>query len=631
MHRPTTPLHLLVTTLSLATAFKYESNKHWDLAAPNTLCASGIPGGLMGQCPRTKQEVEGYDAIVMDEHGYVDVTISGLYFTDEGGRRLEDVETSNKMEAEHDEKSSEVKQIQISAPLKEDSDEDNEETESKQSTSSEDENDAPEIDEINDGGIDSSKNSSNQSSFKSLDQTIKNTKPPNWASPDKFHIQIYLVSLDAEHGATSNHISHTEFLSEKGMCCYEIMETSNDKETPSEISELMKQCVPMDMRPLVPRVGTNQRVSVPLSLSTTSSKQQIVVSARFRPEVRGRYMVVVSNCAAKLNDDGYATPLTAHFTGIKFKFASKFGELPLSMSGIVPFYGVLLALYGILGLTWFKRSQGVISCPNGRDMRCKKTSFASGAVQARPLMGLQRAIYSLILLQFVFTLVAFAYYVHLNITVVDIGILYGGTMAALAACQAVLMLATDGTWLIQSSIRPDTKKALYVLGIAWACFFATNTLISRKTRLAIVASLGLTWATFLVFNVRRSLRHLRSLILGQSNETVVAVGGNLVAKRSMYRKFFAVLAFYPIVFAAGVVWNVRSQEDSWAWVGYVLMDVYVFIILLHASITWLPRPFAAGEYAKYTPLDQRKSSSTINDRGVWEEIIDDSFDELELS
>ena len=479
MHRLNTSLHLLVTTLSVTAAFKYESNKRWDLEAPNTLCASGIPGGLMGQCPRTKQEVETYDAIVMDEHGYVDVTIAGLYFTGDGGRRLED------MEAEQDEKSVEVKQIEILAPSKEDTsdeeknpeieliDEDNEEIESYESSSSEDEIESAssEIDERN-GGIVSSKTSSKQSSFKSLNQIIKNTKPPNWASPDKFHIQIYLVSLNAEHGVTSNHISHNEFLSEKGMCCYEMMEASNDKDKSNEISELMKQCIPMDMRPLVPRVGTNQRVSVPLSISTTSSKQQIVVSARFRPAARGRYMVVISNCAAKLNNDGYATPLTAHFTSIKFKFASKFGELPLSMSGIVPFYGVLLALYGILGLTWFKRSQGVIICPCGRDLQCIKNSIASGAVQARPLLGLQRAIYFLILLQFVFTLVAFSYYVHLNITVVDIGILYGGTMAALAgitpfsilvgmvhfitfvACQAVPMLATDGMWLIQSSIRP---------------------------------------------------------------------------------------------------------------------------------------------------------------------------------
>lgn len=62
------------------------------------------------------------------------------------------------------------------------------------------------------------------------------------------------------------------------------------------------------------------------------------------------------------------------------------------------------------------------------------------------------------------------------------------------------------------------------------------------------------------------MRHLRSLILGQSNETVIAVGGNLVAKRSMYRKMFAVVAIYPVIFAAGVIWNVESQADKWAWV-----------------------------------------------------------------
>ena len=110
---------------------------------------------------------------------------------------------------------------------------------------------------------------------------------------------------------------------------------------------------------------------------------------------------------------------------------------------------------------------------------------------------------------------------------------------------------------------------------------------------------------------------MRSLILGQSNETVIAVGGNLVAKRSMYRKFFAVVAIYPAVFAAGVIWNAECQEDSWAWVGYVLVDVYVFIILLHASIAWLPRPLAAMEYAKYTLLGHPKASSAIMDPSVW--------------
>ena len=58
------------------------------------------------------------------------------------------------------------------------------------------------------------------------------------------------------------------------------------------------------------------------------------------------------------------------------------------------------------------------------------------------------------------------------------------------------------------------------------------------------------------------------------------------------------------------------QQDSWAWIGYVLGDVYVFFILLHASIAWLPRPLAAMEFAKYSPLESSKASS-INDAEIW--------------
>ena len=452
----------LVGSLSTCHAFKYESTKQLEVSAPNTLCASGIPGGLLGPCPQTQQEVDNYDAIVMDEHGYVDVTISGLYFTNNNdGRRLEEGLVGDGGEKQD----GEAKKVSgSSASTAKDSSESSDEAKGE-----------------NNPARSSSNQPNNDHSTKSQ---AKNSSELNWVSPKKFHIQVYLVSISmavspssiqTQHGVTSDHesdfISHLDFITDNGLCCYEYKDQSPGK------SELLQQCNPMDMRPLVPRVGANQILSAPLSITTSSMKQEISVSARFRPTTRGRYMVVISNCAAILGDDGKATPLTAHIKSIKFKFASKFGELPLSMSGIVPFYGVLLAMYGILGIIWFRRSKGVISCPNGRDFRCLKSSNASGRVQARPLLGLQRAIYSLILLQFVFTLVAFSYYVHLNITVVDIDILYGGTMAALAgitpfsilvgtvhfitflACQAVVMLATDGTWLIQSNIRPGKSSS----------------------------------------------------------------------------------------------------------------------------------------------------------------------------
>lgn len=65
---------------------------------------------------------------------------------------------------------------------------------------------------------------------------------------------------------------------------------------------------------------------------------------------------------------------------------------------------------------------------------------------------------------------------------------------------------------------------------------------------------------------------------------------------------------------------IQWQQDSWAWVGYVLGDVYVFAILLHASIAWLPRPLAAMEFAKYSPLENSRPSSIIDDAELWVRI-----------
>ena len=440
--------------------------------------------------------MDDYDAIVMDEHGYVDVTISGLYFTS-GRRRLEEVaepdvekaavgETVEEPDKNIEQSDSLEQNEEVVNSASDQSDEGADEMKSSngdaQSKSDGDDitNESTEVDETK--GIDKKAGNDHSSS-----QNEKVSKV-QLVSPNKFHIQVYLVSLDidatslssqTQPGITSDrkadYLSYNDFLSgKKGLCCYEYA-NNNDN-----IPDLMKQCTPMDMRTLVPRTGMNQKLSAPMS--TASSEQVTRVSARFRPVGRGRHMVVISNCAAELDENGNATPLLARFDSIKFKFVSKFGELPLSMMGIVPFYGVLLALYGMLGLLWFRRSKGVISCPNGRDMRCKKNkSHANSRLQARPLLGLQRAIYSLILLQFVFTLVAFAYYVHLNITVVDIDVLYGGTMAAVAsvtpfsvlvglvhfitflACQAVVMLATDGTWLIQSNIRAGKLVCCLIL------------------------------------------------------------------------------------------------------------------------------------------------------------------------
>jgi len=666
-HKPILLIASLLTfLLPSCQAFKYESKHSWSLLAPQTLCASGVPSNdaVLGPCPQTVEEVDDYDAIVMDEHGYVDVTISGVSFT------LDDASSGYTRKLSEEDESEGVQ------------------------------------DADNDGGIDAetkvNNDGENNAEEESLPPEVAKTKAeihPQKQKKEKqtlddfYHLQIYLVSLDApknkndiDKDEQSAYIPYLDFLQDgKGLCCYEYLTQTDQSLDTIERDNILQQCSPMDVRNMVPRTGRNQKLSAPLAITSSKARdatapdsESIVISARFRPVERGRHMVVVSNCAADIRSGDDTTALTpdairpirAHFRRVQFKFVSKFGELPLSMMGIVPFYGLMLGLYAILGLIWFRRSKGIVGCrrwgtyykskdgtlmnacgakPRRRviganDVGTNGIAIAAVTVHAPPLLGLQRAIYSLVLLQLAFTAVAFAYYLHLNVAVVDIDILYGGTMAALASwtpfsavvalvhfvtflsCQAVVMLATDGTWLIQSTIRSDTKRALYALGTGWAVFFVSYAFISRKARLAICIVLGGTWVAFLLFNVRRSLRHLRTLMVGASNETVMAAGGALVAKRSMYRKMCAVVAIYPVIFIAGVLWNAEWQQDSWAWVGYVLGDVYVFVILLHASIAWLPRPLAAMEFAKYSPLESKTSS--MDDAQYWEEDISDEFDDF---
>merc|ERR1712127_508583 len=107
----------------------------------------------------------------------------------------------------------------------------------------------------------------------------------------------------------------------------------------------------------------------------------------------------------------------------------------------------------------------------------------------------------------------------------------------------------------------------------------------------------------------------------------MAVGGAIVAKRSMYRKMCVVVSVYPIIFASSFIWTVHSNVDSWAWVGYVLVDIYLFIILLHASITWMPRPMASQEFLKYAPLEL---NAVDNDLDLWEETMDGEMFEEEI-
>ena len=378
------------------------------------------------------------------------------------------------------------------------------------------------------------------------------------------------------------------------------------------------------------------------------------LTVRLVPEGRGRHMVVISNCAYGADGEGgegAAAGLKAVVGQVTVGFASRFGELPLSMMGIIPFYGALLAAYATLAAVWWGRTRGAgggSGAGGGRwGLRRRRGILfmphpsSSSSHPSVPVLGLQRVLRGLVHLQLLFTAVAFGYYLHLNGTDVDVDVLYSGTAAALVdwspwsvavaashfatilGGQAVVTLATDGTWLLQRTAREGTARVLYGLAAAWAAFFVLHGRLGPTGRGRILLAMGVGWVAFLLYNVRRSLRHLRALMVGQGNATVMAAGGALVAKRSMYRRMFAVIAAYPAVFVAGLLWSARAGQDSWGWVGYVLVDACLFAILLHASVIWLPRPMAGREYAKYAPLEV--SVNAASDRDLWEEGIPESW------
>merc|ERR1712129_144355 len=210
----------------------------------------------------------------------------------------------------------------------------------------------------------------------------------------------------------------------------------------------------------------------------------------------------------------------------------QYGELPLSMMGIIPFYFVLSLFYFSLNLIWWKH------------------------LTKKSLLGLQRAIHLLLITQVIFCTVAFYYYIHLNLSEkVDIHVLNKGTAAALLnrsnpfsvivslahfitifGCQCVVTLATDGTWLISLDIKPFTKYILGLMGIGWLGYFLLYSFLEIETRRLLLLLGALLWLGFLFYNIHNSLRHLKSLMVGCGTDHVLAIGGALIAKRSLYRK-----------------------------------------------------------------------------------------------
>ena len=231
------------------------------------------------------------------------------------------------------------------------------------------------------------------------------------------------------------------------------------------------------------------------------------------------------------------------------------------------------------------------------------------------------------------------YYIHVNNTDVDYEVLYSGTFAALQkwdfwtlivavahlasifACQVVVTLAADGKWLIQHSMRKSTRAFIVVLAGLWALYLMLYNLVSPDFRMFWAVSSGLVWITWLLISVRNSLRHIKSLTVGDSNDNVSVAhpgskgGDMLTAKRGLFRKMCCLVATYPVVFMLTMILDTSANKTEWGvpWIGYVLTDIYIFAILVQASYMWMPQP--AVDYAPYAPVGTSDDQSFDGDFG----------------
>jgi len=435
------------------------------------------------------------------------------------------------------------------------------------------------------------------------------------------YIQVYLLPVE-EYRDSVKSGTHS--------CCFEKMGDSPSLED-------QKSCKGYEQTDFRQGTATKGSTVHLFSIPDEKSNGNNRLVARLRPKISGKHMVVLSNCAADV------TGLTVIARSGQISFASPFGALPLNMMGIIPFYVSMAVAYCLLILVWLHRLITTVgpdasTVTRGSGLgRCYRRAGLAGAL--RSVLPLQRAVFYLVCCHCTFSILASYYYLRLNTVPVDVNVLYGGTAAALVewgplsgavalahfgtvfACQAVATLAADGTWLIHGEVVGwrcrgrfhQSAFAVAALGVAWAGFFLLYGTMSPKDRRRYSITCGILWIIFLLYSVSRSLSHLRSLIVGDEAERVLVGGGILNAKRGLFRKLYGIITIYPIIFVLTLVLNSRRRKDAWGWVGFVLIDAYIFVLLVHSSFTWLPREMARQEYMKYAPVATVAEAGNDND------------------
>ena len=408
-------------------------------------------------------------------------------------------------------------------------------------------------------------------------------------------------------------------------CCWDQTQTSCDAKPSSPPKPLPRECSPdcgvgigITHDGLTPFGGgmsgallsaSKDYLEIDLTLDE-GGKWPSLTFDLFPSHGQNDYIVLVSNCADTANSTSY---LKMEDLVIRWNF---FGGSLRHMLGLIPFYIFCTAVYAALSALWILRSK----------------QFQG------QLLGLQKALSFLVYAQAAFSLIASAYYIRLNNSAdVDYNVLYAHTFAAMEhwdfwtllltstrlatvfACQTVVTLAADGKWLIQHAMNPGTRRFLILLAFLWIAYFAMYPLASAEFLRFWAVSSGIAWIAWLLFSVRRALRTLRSLTLGDSSDNVSvahpggAGGSMLTAKRGLFQKMCCLVAAYPVVFTATVILDANAGKANLGapWIGYVLTDVYILLILTHTSYLWVPR--AAVDYGAYAPVGENDGGTLDGD------------------
>jgi len=270
------------------------------------------------------------------------------------------------------------------------------------------------------------------------------------------------------------------------------------------------------------------------------------------------------------------------------------GSLPVGILGIMPFYGSLSGIYFILALIWTYRIRKFWGCT----------------------ITLQFTLFLVILANMLYTALAFAYYLHLDLdTRATSRQVFGGVYAGfyqvndvfaiavavyrfmlISLLEALLSALSDGLYILRDRVRPTTQLFIVIIIASQLAV-----LISQKELWGVAPWLSslvqllviVVWLVWLGFSSYFTWRSL------YDEEPDVHIRWSVPLKQRVYRTVCRAIFLYPCLNAIMYsVFLIFKDSWRWLWLKLVVFDVWMCLVLLPASWHWLPH----SRYAQYAPL-----------------------------